>query len=167
MPFIETARCDGRCCRGFVVPVIHEMGGLDAFRAYNAETEAMDPDERWEKRRRQFKDAAFIVDMLVIKDDGTVEVCPLSGEKLGMPHEHYGCRHWNEATGDCSVYETRPHMCREWPGNDWKVVVDVTGGACAMEGCTRRGRYDPDVVRSEDVKDRAAPVTKELTHDAP
>lgn len=24
----------------------------------------------------------------------------------------YTCRHWDEATGDCGIYETRPLMCR-------------------------------------------------------
>lgn len=107
MPFIETARCDGRCCRDFVIPAVHAVGGFEAWKAMVADPDAL----------RRFADAEYIVDMLVIKD-GKVEVCPLSGNKLDEPQEHFGCRHWDEATGDCTAYAARPCMCEDWPYDD-------------------------------------------------
>ena len=145
MPFVETARCDGRCCRDFIIPAVHSVGGFEAWKAMVADPDAL----------RRFADAEYIVDMLIIKD-GKVEVCPLSGSKLDEPQEHFGCRHWDEATGDCTAYAARPSMCADWPYDDDGVLF-LREGACAMEGCTRRAQWvnDADVLKAE------------LTHDAP
>jgi Fe-S-cluster containining protein len=29
--------------------------------------------------------------------------------------ELYRCKHWNETTGLCGIYEDRPDMCRDYP----------------------------------------------------
>lgn len=38
----------------------------------------------------------------------------------------YDCRHLR-ANGDCSIYESRPRMCRDYPGSS----------KCTFDGCTR------------------------------
>ena len=28
----------------------------------------------------------------------------------------YRCKHWDPETGDCTIYDIRPQMCRDYPG---------------------------------------------------
>jgi Fe-S-cluster containining protein len=47
------------------------------------------------------------------------------------PHESgegymYTCKHFDEETNNCTNYENRPRMCRDYP----------YGGVCSYEGCT-------------------------------
>lgn len=44
-----------------------------------------------------------------------MDVCPLSGNKLGKIHRLYSCRHWDEHSGLCRAYDQRPTMCRNFP----------------------------------------------------
>jgi Fe-S-cluster containining protein len=30
--------------------------------------------------------------------------------------QHYKCRHWDEETRLCKIYDRRPYMCRDYPG---------------------------------------------------
>jgi Fe-S-cluster containining protein len=136
---VETARCSGACCRLVVVPIIHELGGLEAWKAYNAAGKVnaarRENGETFDVNHRQFQDADVIEDMLV--DTGTdVDVDPLSGIKLREPQRAYACRHWDEATGNCGIHATRPAMCSEYPYG-----ADTRGeacGSCRVAGCTRR-----------------------------
>lgn len=48
---------------------------------------------------------------------------------MGEPAEgvqHYSCRHWDEDTRLCKIYEARPLMCSEYP---------YRGEPCVHEGC--------------------------------
>lgn len=39
-----------------------------------------------------------------------------SGRSTVQPHRRLmTCRHWDTSTRLCTAYETRPHMCREYP----------------------------------------------------
>ena len=42
---------------------------------------------------------------------------------------HYTCRAYDEETGDCTIYEDRPQMCKDFPGN----------GGCEFPGCGFKG----------------------------
>ena len=57
------------------------------------------------------EEAAFIDDMLI----------PVG--------EDYTCRHWDQTSKLCTVYEQRPSMCRTYPD----------GIPCIWEGCTVKG----------------------------
>lgn len=85
-------------------------------------------------RRLRTRDAAFVADMLVPLDLEQAEARALEfgvmreGGRLVPMERHFMCRHWDEATGLCSVYAHRPEMCRRFPA----------GGSCGYEGCGYR-----------------------------
>jgi Fe-S-cluster containining protein len=94
--------CSGKCCAVFNFPTPPEVlatrgGPDDAFLADMLV--ALTPDEA-EARVREF------------------EVTPPEGFDLRTWVEAapaYTCRHWDEETRLCGVYEQRPTMCREYP----------------------------------------------------
>ena len=89
--------CDGKCCAVFAL-----FDGIE--------------------NRQATEERDFIMDMVI----------PLSYDealaraaKFGVPVESipkprsgwspYTCRHWDEETRLCTVYEQRPRMCRDFP----------------------------------------------------
>jgi len=83
-------RCSGHCCRSF--PVSASLAHLRAI--------ASDP------RRSDREEAAKIADMLV----------PLGEEvRGGRLQTVYTCKHHDAASGDCTIYDDRPRMCRDYP----------------------------------------------------
>lgn len=73
-------------------------------------------------------EVAYIADMAIYL--GFYDVNPLE-EMAGdhVPSHYYTCRHFDEASGRCSAYESRPAMCRQYP----------YGKGCSYVGCTMRG----------------------------
>lgn len=101
--------CTGKCCAVFnyTTPpekLLERSEGQDGF---------------WPDQDR------FLADMLVaLTPDEAVEraerfnVTPPEGFDLREWAEYgpsYTCRHWDEETGLCGVYEDRPEMCKEYP----------------------------------------------------
>jgi Fe-S-cluster containining protein len=82
-------RCRGHCCRGFSLEHPHEVVKAEFAKA-EAGQESLIPD------------VLTIAPMLV----------PL-GSFRGQ--ELFSCRHLS-SEGNCTIYETRPRMCREFPG---------------------------------------------------
>ena len=92
-----TVTCGGQCCAVFTVQ-----------------------KNVWEpKRRKRIEDGAFIADMLVAI---TAEEAADRVRRFGSTYEPkvdgrvwFKCRHWDEETRLCGVYEGRPYMCRDYP----------------------------------------------------
>lgn len=98
-----TRTCPGHCCVAFYLPV---------------------PHGRAEEIRDELRDGEVIADMVV----------PLSLaeanerlERFGADREYgpeseghvYTCRHFDDETRLCTIYEQRPEMCRDYPyGHD-------------------------------------------------
>ena len=106
-------RCTGHCCRDFVVG-----GGWSRARLVQESFLAQDLGDE-----RQAYESAFIADMIV----------PIIGQSPDHPERWYTesrhrftCRHFDRQRSICTVYETRPRMCRSYPH----------GEACAYAGCT-------------------------------
>lgn len=97
-PAPETSRCTGGCCRSFPLPL-----GVTK--------------ERLQADPRSFEDGEMVADMLV----------PLGREEVDG-HPLYTCKHLDYVTGDCTVYDRRPAMCREFP----------YGLRCPIVGCTMK-----------------------------
>ena len=101
--------CTGKCCAVFNYPTPPDLLRL---RSEGREGFWADQDR-------------FLVDMLVeLTPDEAVaraerfEVTPPVGFDLRQWAEaapSYTCRHWDEETRLCGVYEDRPEMCREYP----------------------------------------------------
>lgn len=97
-------RCTGHCCRAFTLPKSPE-------------------DIRKMVEEDRLNDGPFILDMLIYL--GLFDVNPAGGV-LDEPWHYFTCRHLDTATGNCTVYEQRPHLCRNYPNDK----------ACEFPGCT-------------------------------
>lgn len=89
--------------------------------------------------------AVFIADMLVPVEPENVDPC--TGEHHGRGHARYSCRHV-DAAGQCTVYEERPDMCREYPYNRPCTFVGCTWTAAREARCSRKGEDVPHHVSS-------------------
>jgi len=100
--------CTGLCCAAFRVP--HTMGELRAMQAGRRPS------------RVQLAEVDQLIDMLI----------PLTPKQASERHVQFGgvdrrrfrwsdrghqftCRHWDEETRLCGIYEDRPDMCRNFP----------------------------------------------------
>ncbi len=81
----------------------------------------------WDEGGDPYTDLRYL-DWLAIRDMleyiGHVE----NPNRPGAPPDHwYRCRNQDVATGDCTIYPTRPQMCRDYP---------TASVGCTNAGCT-------------------------------
>ncbi len=105
---IGRPRCTGHCCRGFALEQSYE----EVWKDY----------DRW----RSDPSASAIPDVHLIAPM-LIPIKELRGEWL------YTCKHLRK-TGDCGIYEHRPRMCREFPGEH---------RPCPFPICSSHGRRNP------------------------
>lgn len=99
-------RCTGHCCRGFSLEHPHSV----------VEAEF----DRWKNDGQSFiPDVAIIAPMLI----------PL-GTFRGQ--ELFSCKNLSKE-GNCQIYETRPKMCRDFPGPN----------PCPYRNCASHGEQSP------------------------
>lgn len=140
------SRCSGHCCHVFYLPIrptefAVRLGHYERWFNYLANTT---PELRAQSVARHFAnggDIAHLLDerqitMMLVPLAATIEALPpdlraIYGETLHDAHKpggyFYTCRHFDEA-GDCSIYESRPNMCREYPYG--------RAQGCQYAGCT-------------------------------
>lgn len=104
------ARCSGHCCRRFTL--LYSPEELAIFRQRTADGEAT------------CEDIEIIEPMVIYL--GKHNYDPQLGTPVDAPMHHYTCKNFDEASGDCRIYETRPGMCRNFPYD----------GSCRFRGCT-------------------------------
>lgn len=95
-------RCTGHCCKKFYLPMAKVEDIKDIV-----------------------QDAKYIRDMLIklpLQTHGSDgEPTPVEAQ------DHYWtCKHFDETSGDCTAYESRPAMCKDYP----------YGLPCRTKGCT-------------------------------
>ncbi len=112
------SRCTGACCKRFPLTATY------------AEVQAAAEVVKAGGRDR-YQDTVFIADMLI----------PLKPAPDGK--EFFTCRHHDAASGNCTVYEQRPTLCREHP------FYGVVNGHCSTAGC----ELDHDAMRREMLPD--------------
>lgn len=83
-------RCDGKCCRTFVL-----------------NPDVIDLDYDFSRHLA----GAYIKDMLIPLGRGLVN--PATGHVYTEPRSLWTCRHLDTDTGDCKAYESRPSLCRD------------------------------------------------------
>lgn len=106
--------CAGKCCAVFYYPT-----SPDALRA----------------RKNPLPDDHFIADMLI---GLTPDEAQARAERFEVPPadwtpgKTFTCKHWDEESGLCGVYEKRPKMCAEYPygrkcehGCDYRIDENV------------------------------------------
>ncbi len=86
-------RCTGQCCRAFFLPYSPEA--LDALAARQPDEETLQVH-------------GMVVHL------GLFDVNPAGGLNP-VPCHYYTCKHFDEPSGNCGIYETRPKMCRDFP----------------------------------------------------
>lgn len=130
-------RCSGHCCRAFTLPVDPDglRRGLELWIA-REEDDRPRARELLEQGTRFWGDIELIATMAVAI--GQFERNPLAPDLV--PNEDapplqwfYRCRHHDAASGDCTIYEDRPEMCRSYPYGD----------PCPFPGCTYVPGPDP------------------------
>jgi len=107
----DTGGCTGACCAAFQLEyTLREL------------------------RTRKLQDGAFIADMVIplSPKEARERSLRFGGNALPWPWKqrghHFACRHWDEQTRLCTVYEERPRMCSGYP---------YEGEPCELgEGCT-------------------------------
>lgn len=100
----DVDRCTGHCCQNFSLSWSPE--------------ELRDAYRRWQDDLNDL--APIPIDIHLIYP----MVFYLGDDAPGVEHINepvfsgyrYRCKHWDPATRDCTIYEIRPQMCRDYPG---------------------------------------------------
>jgi len=101
-------RCMGHCCEDFIL---------------------MYSPEELHTKMTGHKDDDFIARMVLYKGRYGDGRHPSSGLAY-----HYTCRYFDKTTRNCTVYDQRPAMCRDYPYNR----------PCLMKGCELTPELRPD-----------------------
>ena len=127
---VDCGRCTGHCCSGFTLPYPHTYFIEAAWFALEYEVlplivsharQAHDIAHAHNKHRI-IVDGVFIAHMIVpvqAEEARTKYINPIQADL-----HFFKCRHLKN--GNCSVYEQRPNMCRNFP----------YGSPCPFKGCT-------------------------------
>ena len=114
-------RCTGHCCRSFHLPY-----SPTELRRYIIE------GEQHLNGRKHVYDGLQILDMVMYLGWKPAD------EDGPPPQGHiYTCKNLNVETNDCTAYETRPGMCRDYPYNK----------PCRYQGCTEPSKHDVSLSR--------------------
>ena len=94
------------CCAAFYIPYTRSQ--------LRKEVDPKDPDKR-------LRDAAQIAEMVIplTPKEANERQVQFGGEdgkfRWADRGHHFTCRHWDEETRLCGIYEDRPEMCRGFP----------------------------------------------------
>jgi|GEM_PF-4573161 len=86
-------RCTGHCCRGFSLEHPHEVVKAEF--------------EKW----KAAPESATLIPNVDVIAEMLIPLGVFRGQEL------FTCRHLSK-DGNCTIYETRPKMCRDFPGPD-------------------------------------------------
>jgi Fe-S-cluster containining protein len=131
-------RCTGHCCRQFFLPFTpRELVKLQLTRVV-----------RLRFKPEEIRKVAAMAVYLGDSDRGS---------------HMYTCRHLNVITGDCTDYENRPDVCREFPYQE--VCMHAANGCtwdaalCGTAGTSREPRPAdpvPDLIPAEHLTEKVA-----------
>lgn len=122
MPKKKIDRCTGHCCRHFVL----EMSPDELWEAYRrwlyggAEELFMKPQTHSVYLRadncygRVFRDIHLVAPMVRYLGFMEPPIKLINPDGTPQKAHYYTCKHLAE-NGDCSIYEHRPDMCRQYP----------------------------------------------------
>lgn len=107
------SRCSGQCCAGFHIPFSPD-----------------DLKKGWRALQDGKQVKGMLVHLRVVPPGGDM---PMGTNTSNEDAHIYTCKHHDKKTGDCSIYEQRPAMCRDYP----------YGKECEWDGCTYANRGKP------------------------
>lgn len=94
------SRCTGHCCTCFTFPWSPEVLEL-----VDQAEQGRARGEDWPEGVPQLQDGATIAAMVV----------PIGPGIEGTGLFEYTCKHYDADSGNCTAYDSRPQMCREYP----------------------------------------------------
>lgn len=106
---IYEGRCTGDCCRSFSLPFTQEQ-----FAKIKADPE----------KQKRYKDGERIFNMILPL--GNVRTLPNGVREKDAKLAYYTCWHHDPISGNCTIYDTRPRMCRLYPYGNECFYVDCT-----------------------------------------
>lgn len=146
----KTDRCTGHCCRDFSLRFSPEEL-MAAYRRWQSGGRGERLTMSGAPRGVELAEIHLIAPMVVHL--GHTErtprlVNPTDDELIGKPvrGHRYRCKHWDPKTGDCTIYEIRPLMCRDYPGRR----------ECSYAACTWKSRKAKKETRVEQAKRKRA-----------
>lgn len=122
------ARCSGHCCKAFTIPASLEEMRADYQRWIDWSQDQSKPSPKYQEIHIIYPMVIYLGRGWNSKADGSF--VPLEeGRADGFTNEPtfvYTCKHHDVKTGNCSIYEHRPRMCRDFP----------YGSSCPFGTCT-------------------------------
>ena len=156
VPIEDGGRCSGHCRRKFTLPMSPEeieqhyrnwckwnRQNLH-LRMYmslpTALAEAIEQVKQSPKPETMWPDEIqFIYPMLKYlgkSKPAKDEVVHLNPTMLATKHHFYTCKHLDDESGNCTMYEHRPRMCRDYPYMAGSTMRDA---GCNYSKCTWKG----------------------------
>lgn len=153
------ARCTGHCCRAIGVGSSPEQLN-EAQLLMQLETE-MDRDSQARKlldlyvtdqghTHESWVAEVLMVTTMLVPMGIQSRKNPVTGTQGTMDRHWYTCVYFDEDSGDCTVYEDRPLLCRNYP----------YGGACDEPDCTAKDLGTPGGTRLPLIGDRERRMLK-------
>ena len=138
-------RCRGECCKSFII----WHGSPSNAREGRVRLKLAADRERGLPVPADVPDIGPHEDLIML-DEMLIEVDPT---ETGVPR--YSCKHFQD--GNCSVYDTRPKMCRDYPTNgvcehkDCKSINRIKGPVHWLEFATRELSIEDDCAKKAEV----------------
>ncbi len=115
----ETERCTGHCCEDFTLPIPPMQVDFENKKLAMGKRPRFGIEGDWAKV------GAMLIFKRLDKQQPAGWKVP-RGEKTSYAF-HYTCKHYDREKRECSVYEERPQMCRDYPNVE----------PCKYKKCTR------------------------------
>lgn len=145
------SRCTGDCCRAFILNATHEE--LLAWAAGHIRRAMVERRPLNDHEREQVAIARMVVPLDVFSLDEArrkalgPDALKLAQDLAGV-QQHYTCKWFDDESGNCTIYEHRPNMCRLYPDNGF-----AAHGGCAFPNCTascsRKARQEAEAAAME------------------
>jgi Fe-S-cluster containining protein len=121
-------RCKGQCCRVFTLPLPpEELKERYEHFLNNGKDRLHKSDQRsyYQKNEQYTSTEEIYLIYPMVKYLGKFKKTP-QGYRTNEYIHHYTCKHLDKKTGNCTIYEIRPKMCRRYPD----------AGICYYKGCS-------------------------------
>ena len=143
-------RCTGHCCRDFTLPYSPDelWQSYNAFLAMrNGEVPVQVGDILYRSQPRIPQDIHLIAPMVTYLGHYDTPASQNTVPEVMRLEHHYTCKHYDAATHNCTIYDIRPAMCREYPYGH-----GCNYAACTWESQRRKPRALPVVDNEKIVK---------------
>lgn len=144
------SRCTGHCCQKFTIPLSPQELREAYDRWLRTQNGYPVPMNGHVDDGKLYQDIHLIAPMVVhlgeFKTTPIRQVNPLVVLGKNRGGHYYRCKHFDSKEKKCTIYETRPHMCRSYPN----------GKTCNYAACTWKSHKAKKKTRSEIRSERKA-----------